>query len=195
MAAVPTAFINSYVNDIKTVVNSIAAANPNVHQVFVNNGDPASAPYFVQNATAAGISSAGLQIVSGVMPKKMPWPMLIAGEQRRRQSTVSPPATPWLRLPFTLAGHTFTSAFAPDGHHPAPLCKGCWPMRSTRASMRLRSSLPILSDQQIVQNVGFTPTGARRTTTCAVCLVPVPGDATGDGIVNGQESRWWRAIG
>ena len=37
----PTSFINSYVSDIKTVINSIAAANPYVHQVFVNNADPA----------------------------------------------------------------------------------------------------------------------------------------------------------
>ena len=198
----PTAFINSYVNDIKTVVNSLAAANPNVHQVFVNNGDPASSPYFVQNATAAGITSAGLQIVSGVIAQEdaLADAYCLANNVAVVNSFAAGDALN-AAVPFTLAGHTFTTAFAPDGHHPAPFVQGLLANAiDSGLNATFGQGLPILSDQQIVQNVGFTPTGGTTYyNVLPYVLVPVPGDTTGDGIVNGQDialvASNWLSVG
>ena len=92
-------------------------------------------------------------------------------------------------IPITLAGHTFTTAFAPDNFHPAPFLQGLLAnMVDLALNQTFHQTLPVLSDQQIVHNVGFTPTGG--TTFYNVqpfVLVPLSGDATGDGIVNGQD--------
>ncbi len=64
-------------------------------------------------------------------------------------------------IPITLAGHTFTTAFdADDGFHPAPFTQGLIAnMVDLAYNEAFGQSLPVLSDQEIVQNVGFTPTG------------------------------------
>jgi hypothetical protein len=76
--------------------------------------------------------------------------------------------------------YTSTTAFAPDQFHPAPFLQGLLAnLVDTAYNQGFHQTLPILSDQQIVTNSGFTPNTA--TTFFNVqpfVLLPVPEPAT-----------------
>ena len=59
----PTSFINTYVNNVKTVINSVATANSSVHQVFGNMPDVTVTPLVQSEAASAGITPAQLSLV------------------------------------------------------------------------------------------------------------------------------------
>ena len=173
----PTAFINSYVNDIKTIINSVAAANPAVHQVFVNNPDPTTSPYFQAVAELAGVTPAGLQLVQGVVAQE---DALVDAYALAHNVAVvnifSAIDTLTSNSPLTLAGQSFASPFAPDGHHPAPYVQGLLANSIDLAfNEKFGQTLPILTDQQIVRNVGLTPTpGTTFYNVQPFVLVPEP---------------------
>lgn len=75
----PTAFINTYVTNVETVINSVAAAGPTVSQVFGNMPDVTVTPEVQQVAASAGIDAAGLQLLS----------MLSVRQMHRRMPTLS----------------------------------------------------------------------------------------------------------
>ena len=158
----PTSFINTYVNNIKTIINSVAAAGPNVHQVFGNMPDVTVTPEVQLEAQQAGIDAAGLQLLSNAIAQANAQADAYALAHNvpvidlYTASHVIPSA-----VPFTLAGHTFTTAFAPDNFHPAPFLQGLLAnMVNLAFNEKFGQNLPMLSDQQIVHNVGFTPAGA-----------------------------------
>ncbi len=154
-------FINTYVSNVEDVINSIAAAGPNVHQVFVNMPDVTVTPLVQEEAASDGIGAAGLQLLStaiGQADAEADAYALAHNVPVVDLYTASQVLTG--AIPITLAGHTFTTAFAPDEFHPAPFMQGLLAnMVDMAYNEGFGQSLPILSDQQIVQNVGFTPTG------------------------------------
>ena len=186
----PTKFINSYVNDIETVVNSVAAANPNVHQVFVNNPDPTVSPEFQQIAATPGFPTNGLELVSAVVAKEDALTDAYALAHNVGVVDIFTAIDTLTNAsPVTLASQSFASPFAPDGHHPAPFVQGLLGNAIDLAfNETFGQTLPILSDQQIVHNVGLTPDA--NTTYYNVqpfVLVPLPGDVNSDDVVNGLD--------
>jgi hypothetical protein len=176
----PTLFINSYVSDIETVINSVAMANPAVRQVFVNNADPATSPEFLAAAAMAGIGPAGIQTVSAVIAQEdaLADAYAVAHNVAVVNSFAAIDALT-SALPITLAAQTFTTAFAPDGHHPAPFVQGLLANSIDLAfNESFGQTLPILTDQQIVQNVGFTPNGATTFYNVQPFLLTVPEPST-----------------
>ena len=158
----PTSFINSYVNNIKTIINGIATANPSVHQVFGNMPDVTVTPEVQSVAASSNIPPAGLQLLSAAIGQAdaqadaYALAHNVAVVNLYKASQVITDA-----IPITLAGHQFTTAFAPDGFHPAPFLQGLLAnMVNLAYNEKFHQSLPQLSDQQIVHNVGSTPTGS-----------------------------------
>jgi GDSL-like Lipase/Acylhydrolase family/PEP-CTERM motif len=186
----PTSFINTYVSNVEDVINSMATAGPTVAQVFANMPDVTVTPEVQQVAASAGISADGLQLLSAAigqanaqadayaLSRNVPVVDLYTASQVITAA-----------IPITLAGHSFTTAFAPDNFHPAPFLQGLLGnMVDMAFNQAFGQTLPLLSDQQIVHNVGFTPAGSTSFYNVQpFVLVPLPGDATGDGIVNGQD--------
>ncbi len=122
----PTSFINSYVSNVETIINSVAAAGPGVHQVFGNMPDVTVTPEVQSIASGAGINAAGLQLLS----------QAIAQANAQADAYALAHNVPVIDLysashtivggfPLTLAGHTFTTPFATDGFHPARSCRAC----------------------------------------------------------------------
>jgi GDSL-like Lipase/Acylhydrolase family/PEP-CTERM motif len=194
----PTAFINSYVSDIETVINSVAAADPAVHQVFVNNPDPTTSPYFQELAELVGVTPAGLQLVRGVVARED----TLAGAYALAHNVAvvdifTAIDTLSSNSPIMLAGQSFASPFAPDGHHPAPYVQGLLANSIDLAfNEKFGQTLPILSDQQIVQNVGLVPSGG-TTFYNVQPFVQVPEPSTlmlaSLGLIALVSCRWRRA--
>ncbi len=154
----PTAFINAYVNNVKTIINSVAAAGPGVHQVFGNMPDVTVTPEVQQ----FGVTPAALQLLS----------QAIAQANVQADAYALAHNVPVIDLyaashmivngfPLTLAGQPFSTPFATDGFHPAPVVQGLLANMVTMAfNEKFGQNLPMLSDQQIVHNLGLTPSGA-----------------------------------
>ena len=133
----PTAFINTYVTNVETVINSVAAAGPTVSQVFGNMPDVTVTPEVQQVAASAGIDAAGLQLLGAAIGQAnaqadayalahdVPVVDLYSASQQISSA-----------IPITLAGHTFTTAFAPDNFHPALSFRACLRIWWTWLSIR-----------------------------------------------------------
>jgi lysophospholipase L1-like esterase len=177
----PTAFINDYVNNIKNVISSIATANPNVHQVFGNMPDVTVTPAVQQVAAQNGITLAQLHLVSlaiGQANAQADAFALSHGVPVVDLYSASQQITPL--IPLTLGGHSFTTAFAPDNFHPAVFLQGLLAnMVDTAYNQYFHQSLPIISDQQIVRNAGFTPnTGTTYFNVQPFVILPTPEPAS-----------------
>jgi hypothetical protein len=172
-----TPFINNYVNDVIFTLSAVAAANPNVKQVFGNMPDVTVTPLVQSQAASLGITPADLQLLSGA----------IGAANNQANAWALSHNIPVIDLytashtvlqgnSFPLGGHTYTTAFASDGFHPARWVQGLLANMVTEAfNSNWGSTLPTLSDQQIVTNTGFTPSGSPTFfDVTPFILLPVP---------------------
>jgi hypothetical protein len=181
----PTSFINTYVSNVEKVLSSIATANSHVHQVFGNMPDVTVTPLVQQLAAQNGITSAQLQLVSAAIKQanaQADGYALSHGIPVLDLYTASQQIS--AAIPLTLAGHTFTTAFAPDNFHPAIFLQGLLANMVDQAyNQYFHQSLPILSDQQIVKNAGFTVSPPFTSPTYfnvqPFVLLPTPEPASG----------------
>ena len=172
----PTAFINSYFNNVKAVLDGVKGANSSVRQVFGNIPDITVTPQI----QGLGIDPAALQLLSNAIGQ---------ANAKADQYAISQ-GIPILDFytashsllsnsPQTLGGHTFPNSFAPDGYHPSPAVQGLIAnMVAWAFNKKYGQSMPYLSDQQIVTNAGFTPNS--ETTYFDISLyviVPEPSSA------------------
>lgn len=177
----PTAAINNYVNDVKQIIDTIAAAGPNVHQVFGNMPDITVTPQVISQAAATNDPALALSLLSSAIQQ--------ANQQANAYAlshnvvVVDMYSASHLfgdLTSYTLAGHTFTTPFASDGFHPAGWVQGLLAnMVDTAYNLRWNQGLPLLTDQQIVANQGFSASGPTNTTSLSqFILLPVPEPAT-----------------
>ena len=170
-------FINTYVNNVKNVIDTIAKNGPGVRQVFGNMPDITVTPLVQSEAKSYGISPAQLNLLSVAIGQ--------ANAQANAYALAhgvpvidmySASASGLLSGSFTLAGHTYTTPFAGDNFHPATWVQGLLGnMVDTAFNLQWNQGLPILSDQQIVKNTGFTPTpGTSYYDVSQFILLPVP---------------------
>lgn len=170
-------FINSYVANIKNIISSVHTANPNVHQVFGNMPDVTVTPLVKSQAASNGVTPAQLQLVSNAIAQAN----AIADQYALSHGVpvvdlfTASRVLPGM-IPLTLGGHQFTTMFAPDGFHPAPFVQGLLANMVDKAyNLGFGQNLPILSDQKIVQNVGFTPgSGTSTFDVTPFVLLPTP---------------------
>ena len=170
-------FINSYVTNVESILGQVAAANSHVRQVFGNMPDVTVTPAVQQLAAQNGVTPAQLQDVKTAIAtansqvNKYALSHGIPVLDLYTASQVIPAS-----IPLSLGGHTFTTAFAPDNFHPAVFLQGLLAnMVDTAYNQYFHQSLPILTDQKIVQNAGFTPnTGTTYFNVQPFVLLPVP---------------------
>jgi len=170
-------FINIYYNNVKNIIDSISAANPAVKQVFVNMPDVTLTPLVQSYATQYGFTQQQLAMLSDAIHQTnqaIDAYVLSKGIPIVDFGGASPELL--AAFPLSLGGATFTTPFAPDNFHPAPVTQGLLAnLVDTAFNLGYGMSLPILSDQQIARNAGKTPNNL--TTYFDVSpfiLVPVP---------------------
>lgn len=170
-------FIDNYYNNVKNIVDSISAANPAVKQVFVNMPDVTLTPLVQSYATQYGFTQQQLAALSDAIHQTnqaINAYVLSKGIPVVDFGSASPDLL--AAFPLTLGGATFTTPFASDNFHPAPVTQGLLAnLVDTAFNLGYGMSLPILSDQQIARNAGKTPNNL--TTYFDVSpfvLVPVP---------------------
>ncbi|HEY4309213.1 MAG TPA: autotransporter-associated beta strand repeat-containing protein [Pirellulales bacterium] len=155
----PTPIINTAVANIEHAISSIAAANPNVHQVIANLPDMTVTPLIQEleqgyNLGPAVVQKAiditnsiNSQIEQFALDRHIPVIDLF------KASEVLTPLYPW-----NFGGHTFDTAYAGNGFDILTQPEG---IISNAISIAFNDAygqhLPIFSDQQIVQTAGFTP--------------------------------------
>lgn len=173
----PTEFVDLYYGNVKTVLDSVKAANPNVKQVFVNMPDVTVTPLVQSEAANYGITPAKLALLSNAID-------LANTKANAYARSLGIPVVDLYAasqdfvaaVPFTLGGQTFTSLLANDNYHPSIVAQGLIAnMIDTAFNVGYGQSLPILSDQKIVQNAGNIPNSA--TTYYSVSpyiIVPEP---------------------
>jgi lysophospholipase L1-like esterase len=177
----PTPYINNYFNDVKQIIDTIAAAGPNVHQVFANMPDVTVTPLVQSYAAQTDDPALALSLLSAAIQQTNALANAYALSHNVPVIDMYSASHLFGSLStYTMAGHTFTTAFANDGFHPAGWVQGLLAnMVDTAYNLRWNQGLPILSDQQIVANQGFTPTGATSyTNVTPYILLPVPEPAT-----------------
>ncbi|HEY2840086.1 MAG TPA: GDSL-type esterase/lipase family protein [Pirellulales bacterium] len=177
----PTPYINNYVNDVKQIIDAIALAGPGVHQVFGNMPDVTVTPEVIGDAAQTDDPALALSLLSSAVVQADALANAYALSHNvpvidlyTASHTILSGST------FPLGGHTFTTAFASDGFHPAGWVQGLLGnMVDTAYNLRWHQNLPIMSDQQIVRNQGFTPNGLTTyTNVTPLILLPVPEPAT-----------------
>ena len=157
-----TPLFNSIVANLETVTNSVATANPGVHQVIANIPDITVTAAVLQFAAADGVTAAELaavrndiaaanvQIDAYALARGIPVLDLF------KAADVLIPMYPW-----TFGGHTFSTIFASNGFDIQTQPEGLLSnMVATAFDERYGQNLPIFSDQQIVTTSGFTPNSA-----------------------------------
>lgn len=158
----PTEFVDLYYGNVKTVLDSVKAANPNVKQVFVNMPDVTVTPLVQSEAANYGITPAKLALLASAID-------LANTKANAYARSLGVPVVDLYAasqdfvaaVPFTLGGQAFTSLLANDGYHPSVVAQGLIAnMIDTAFNVGYGQSLPILSDQKIVQNVGKIPNSA-----------------------------------
>jgi lysophospholipase L1-like esterase len=177
----PTPYINNYFNDVKQIIDTIAAAGPNVHQVFANMPDVTVTPLVQSYAAQTDDPALALSLLSAAIQQTNALANAYALSHNVPVIDLYSASHLFGSLSsYTLAGHTFTSSFAADGFHPAGWVQGLLAnMVDTAYNLKWNQGLPLLSDQQIVANQGFTPTGATSyTNVTPYILLPVPEPAT-----------------
>ena len=178
----PTAFINNYVNNVKTVIDAIAAAGPGVHQVFANMPDVTVTPAVQSQAAGFGVTPAQLQLFSGFIAQANAQANAYALDHGVPVIDMYSASQVLVNLvPFAFGGHTFTTALAPDNFHPGVFTQGLLAnLVDTAFNEAFGESLPLLSDQQIVANAGYTPNSDTTYFNISpFVLLPVPEPASG----------------
>ncbi len=175
----PQPVLDALVTNIETVISSIAAANPNVHQVIANVPDITVAPRFdaVLNSITPAQLQAGRDAIMAANHQIEQYALLrgAAVVDLFRFADEVIPLYPW-----TFGGHTFDTAFAPNELDILTQPEGIISnMIATAFNEGFGQNLPIFSDQQIVATSGFTPNS--ETTyydVSRLVLLPVPEPAT-----------------
>jgi lysophospholipase L1-like esterase len=170
-------FINIYYNNVKNIIDSISAANPAVKQVFVNMPDVTLTPLVQSYATQYGFTQQQLAALSDAIHQTnqaINTYVLSKGIPVVDFGSASPDLL--AAFPLTLGGATFTTPFASDNFHPAPVTQGLLAnLVDTAFNLGYGLSLPILSDQQIARNAGKTPNNLTTYFDVSpLVLVPVP---------------------
>lgn len=170
-------FANAYFNNVKLILDSVRAANPDVLQVFGNMPDVTVTPLVISNAAALGVTQAQLALLSQAIAEantlanayalSLGIPVIDLYHASRDMVTY----TPW-----SFGGRTFNSIFASDQFHPSVLTQGLMANMVTTALYEAHGlALPVLSDQRIVINAGFTPNSLTTYFDISpYVLVPVP---------------------
>jgi hypothetical protein len=179
VAVNPATVVNTYVNNVKTVIDSIAAANPNVKQVFGSMLDFTAAPILT------GLEPEAKALIDSVIAQANAQANAYALSQGipvldiHSFSQIMPTVTP--ATPFPLGGINFTSAYISDGFHPRPWVQGLLAnIVSTAYNEQYDMELPLISDQKIVQNSGFSPSGPTSYyDVTPFVFFPVPEPASG----------------
>lgn len=179
--ASPSAFINTYVNNVKQVIDSIAAAGPGVRQVFGNMPDITVTPKVQQQAALLGATPAQVQLLSAAIGQANAQANAYAlSHNVPVVDMYTASHTVLTESSFSLGGHTYTTPFAADNFHPATWVQGLLAnMVDTAFNLHWGQELPLLSDQQIVANTGFTPSGSPTYyNVTPYILLPVPEPST-----------------
>jgi len=174
-------FISNYVDDVKQILGSVALAGPGVRQVFGNMPDVTVTPSVQSIAASQGIMPAQLQTLS----------VAIGQANSQANAYALSHNIPVIDMytashtvlsgnSFALGGHTYTTPFASDQFHPGTWVQGLLAnMVTTASNLQWHQGLPILSDQQIVRNTGFTPgAGTTYYNVTPLILLPVPEPST-----------------
>jgi lysophospholipase L1-like esterase len=178
----PTSFINTYFNNVKTVIDTIASASGSVKQVFGNMPDVTKTPLVISQAAASGYGPSDLALLSSAISQANALAdayALAHGVPVIDMYGVT--NSPLIEtVPFVLGGYSFTTPFASDQFHPAVWTQGLLGnLVDTAFNLRWGTSLPILSDQKIVQNAGKTPNNATTYIDLSpFVLLPVPEPAS-----------------
>jgi hypothetical protein len=177
----PTPAINNYVNDVKQIIDTIAAAGPNVHQVFGNMPDVTVTPEVQGEAAQTDDPALALSLLASAILQANTLANAYALSHNVPVIDLYTVSHSLLNgSTFPLGGHTFTTAFMSDGFHPAGWVQGLLGnMVDTAYNLQWHQGLPLLSDQQIVVNQGFTPNGLTTYSNVApFILLPVPEPTT-----------------
>ena len=158
----PTPIVKTTVSNIEQVITSIAAANPNVHQVIANLPDITVTPLIQQLVQMYGVSPAVIQEGIGVIKSinsqidQFALARHIPVIDLFKASDVLAPL-----YPLTFGGHTFDTMFASNGFDLLTQPEGIISNAiATAFNVGYGQNLPIFSNEQIVQTAGFTPDGA-----------------------------------
>ncbi|HVU86287.1 MAG TPA: SGNH/GDSL hydrolase family protein [Pirellulales bacterium] len=153
--------IDTFVSNVEKVITSIAAANPGVHQVIANIPDITATPLAPVLALAYGATPAEIQagrnaiITANNEIQQFALAHGVPVIDLFKAADVLVPLYPW-----TFGGHTFSTMFASNQFdiltQPEGLISN---MIATAFNEVFGQNLPIFSDQQIVTNSGFTPSG------------------------------------
>lgn len=157
-SGLPTSFSDGVVANIDATLAAIGSAGA-VHQIVANIPDVVASPLVQSIVQSSGISPQVVQqfeaaidytnglIAAHALAEGIPVLDLFALSQH---VTAQPP--------LTLAGVTIDTLSAPDGFHPAPIVHGLVAnMFIEAANLAYGAGLEPLSDQQLLQNAGFTP--------------------------------------
>ncbi len=158
----PQPVIDSVVSNIETVITSIAAANPGVHQVIANIPDITVTPLMQQLFVTYGATQADIQagrdaiITANNEIQQFALAHGVAVVDLFKAADVLVPLYPW-----TFGGHTFSTMFAGNQFdiltQPEGLIANSVSLAFDEA---FGQNLPIFSDQQIVTAAGFVPSGS-----------------------------------
>jgi hypothetical protein len=188
LGGTPAPYVNNYFNDVKQIIDTIALAGPNVHQVFGNMPDVTVTPEVQGYAAQTNDPALALSLLSAAILQANSLANAYALSHNVPVIDLYSASHLFGSLSsYTLAGHTFTTSFASDGFHPAGWVQGLLAnMVDTAYNLRWHQGLPLLSDQQIVANQGFTPTGATSFSNVSpYILLPVPEPATSSLAITG----------
>ncbi len=175
-------FISNYFNDMKLIIDSVALAGPTVHQVIANMPDITVTTAVQLQVALAGYTPAQLHLLSVAIGQTNAQVNAYALSHNVPVIDFYTASQTILVLPtFTLAGHTYTTPFAADDFHPAVWVQGLLANMVDKAyNLKWNQSLPLLSDQQIVTDTGFTPAAGPATffDVTPYILLPVPEPST-----------------
>ncbi len=158
----PTPIANNFVRNVETILGSIAAANPGVHQVVANIPDLAVTPLAQEAISAYGIPAANVEagrnaiISANQQIQAYALEHHIAVIDLFKASDVLAPLYPW-----TFGGQTFDTMFASNGFDILTQPEGIIANAvSTAFDVGFGQNLPIFSDQQIVAAAGLPSNSA-----------------------------------
>jgi len=201
-----TPFIQNYFDDVKLIIDSVKTAGPGVRQVFANMPDVTVTPKVYATALALaddyGLTEEDVPLLLEIVSTAIGQANALANAYALSQNVpvidlYTASQTVLDGDSFLLGGHTYTTAFAADDFHPAGWVQGLLAnMVTTAYNLNWGETLPQLSDQQIVANTGFTPSGAPSYFNIRpFILLPVPEPSTWAIVLSGATigvAQAWR---